>query len=95
VASAAVVWALATLASYRLWHLLAIDDLPGVAEVREALGDRMSPRYEAAIYCSWCLGFHCCVVVFVAIDLMGYSLPLPLVQVAAASTVVGLIGSRA
>jgi hypothetical protein len=88
-----VLWLLATLASYRLWRLLALDDLPGLAEARIAIADRLPSRYERAIQCPWCLGFWCCVFVFAAIDLFGYSLPLPMVQIAAASALVGLIGA--
>lgn len=95
-----VVWSLATLASYRLWRLLALDDLPGVAELRDRL-DRWATtdrrvRYVDAIRCPWCLGFWSCVAVFVTVQLVDpYTTPTLLVlQIAAASTVVGLIGSN-
>lgn len=93
-----IVWTLATLAAYRLWRLLALDDLPGIAEGRAAL-DRWATtdtraRYVDAIRCPWCLGWWSCVLVFVSLDVWGVSLPLPVVQIAAASTVVGLIGSN-
>lgn len=93
----AVTWALSTLAAYRLWRLLALDDLPGIAEGRAAL-DRWATtdtrvRWVDAIRCPWCLGWWCCVLVFALVDLWT-SLPLVVVQVAAASTVVGLIGSN-
>lgn len=87
-------WLLATLAAYRLWQLLAFDDLPGLAEARVWLADRIPDRYEAAIYCPWCLGFWCCVFVFSAVHIAGHPLPLPALQVAAASALVGLIASR-
>lgn len=88
------VWALSTLAAYRLWRLLALDDLPGVAEAREAIYDRAPERWADAIACPWCLGWWCCVAVFAAVWLAGTPLTLPPVQVAAASTVVGLIGAN-
>lgn len=88
------VWLLATLAAYRLWRLLALDDLPGLAEARTAAAGRLPPRWADAIECPWCLGFWCCLVVFVILDATTASVPLPAVQIAAASTVVGLIGAR-
>jgi hypothetical protein len=93
-----IVWGWSTLAAYRLWRLLALDDLPGLLEARTRL-DRWATtdtraRYVDAVRCPWCLGFWCCVLVFVAVDVWGVSLPLPVVQIAAASTVVGLIGSN-
>ena len=94
-----IVWALSTLAAYRLWRLLALDDLPGLVEARDAL-DRWATtdgraRWVDAVRCPWCLGFWSCVLVFVTVDVWGVSLPLPVVQIAAASTVVGLTGSNA
>lgn len=86
------VWILATLASYRLWRLLAFDDV--LAGPRLMVVERLPRNYEGAIYCPWCLGFWSCVLTFVLIDLTGYSVPLPVVQVAAASTLVGWLGSR-
>lgn len=94
--SGLVVWILLTLAAYRLWRLLALDDLPGLADVRHrtiAAGQgTRAERWVDAIWCPWCLGFWCCVAVFAAADLAGTSIPLPAVQIAAASTAVGLIG---
>ena len=97
VTATALLWALATLTSYRLWRLLALDDLPGIAETRDVC-DRWATtparqRYVDAIRCPWCLGFWCCVLVFgilYAID----PYPYALLHVAAASTVVGLIGGN-
>ena len=93
-----VLWALTTLAAYRVWRLLALDDLPGLADVRDRLIDRANgtraERWVDGLGCAWCLGFWTCLAAFVAVDLAGASVPLPAVQVAAASTVVGLIGAN-
>lgn len=87
------VWLLATLAAYRLWRLLALDDLPLLADWRQWLLDTYPGRYTDAIVCPWCLGFHCCWIVF-ALLAGSYTSPLLwAVHIAAASTVVGLIGS--
>lgn len=92
-----LLWALATLTSYRLWRLLAHDDLPGVAETRDRIDTWATTatrqRYVDAIRCPWCLGWWCCVLVFgIVYALAPYSWPL--LHVAAASTVVGLIGGN-
>ena len=87
-----LLWLLATLASYRLWRLLALDEV--LASQRIWFVEHLPPKYEEAIYCSWCLGFWCCVVTFVTIDYLGYSIPLPLVQIAASSSIVGWVGAR-
>lgn len=86
-----VVWVVLMLAAYRLWRLLALDDL--TRDVRERFGARLHPRLEAAIYCPWCLGFWCCVAVF-GLASIWVSLPLVVAQVAAASTVVGFLGAH-
>lgn len=92
-----LLWLLATLAAYRLWRLLALDDLPYLSDVRERFEDwldvRAGNRWAAGVACPWCSGFWCCVAVFSALT-WWVSVPLIAVQIAAASTVVGLIGSR-
>lgn len=92
-----IVWLLGTLTAYRLWQLLAHDDLPGLAEGRYRLGEwldaRHLDRYADAIACPWCLGFWCCVVTFGGIYAVA-PYPLPVLHIAAASTVVGLTGAR-
>lgn len=93
-----VVWTLATLAAYRLWRLAAIDTLPPVAKLRgriiEAADGRGWAEWADGIGCAWCLGFWCCVAVFGALNLLDpySSWPLLVVQILAASTVVGIIG---
>lgn len=98
IASHVWLWLLGTLTAYRLWRLLALDDLPGVAETRDA-ADRWATtptrqRYVDAIRCPWCLGFWSCVAVFGVLYLLA-PYPWPVLNVAAASTVVGLIGGNA
>lgn len=90
------VWLLATAAAYRLWRLLALDDLPGLADGRQWLLDRHPNRWTDAIVCPWCLGFWCCVAVFAAVHTVDpYSTAVAYaIHVAAASTVVGLTGSN-
>ena len=93
-----VVWALSTLAAYRLWRLLALDTLPPVAKLRGRIIDAADRRgwdeWADGIGCPWCLGFWCCVAVFVVVNVTYPYSPWPLlvVQIAAASTVVGIIG---
>ncbi len=92
-----IVWLLGTLAAYRLWQLLAHDDLPVLAEARDRLvgwlDARHLDRYADAIVCPWCLGFWCCVATFAGIYAAD-PYPMPVLHVAAASTVVGLTGAR-
>lgn len=92
-------WLILTLAAYRLWRLLALDDLPGLAEARyrltTTLDERGYDRYADAIPCPWCLGFWCCVAVFGTTHALATPLTLWPLQAAAASTLVGLIGAHA
>lgn len=93
-----IVWLLATLAAYRAWRLWALDDLPPVERARDVVWEATARRFGAdwadGWTCVWCSGFWACVAVFAAVDVAGWSVPAPPVQVAAASTVVGLIGSN-
>lgn len=96
-AQVAVVWALSTLAAHRLWRLVAVDDLPGWRDAADRVegwvAGRFGDRWAAGIRCAWCSGWWACVAVIAAVDLSGVSMPLWPVQMAAASTVVGLIGA--
>lgn len=89
---------LATGAAYRLWRLVALDDLPGWRDLLDraelAVTRRAGDRWAAGLACPWCSGWWCTVVVFAAVDMAGLSVPAPVLQVAASSTIVGLVGSR-
>lgn len=91
------VWLILALAAYRLWRLLALDTI--LDRPRTAITDRAEGRWWAgwaeAIYCPWCLGFWCCLLVFGAVHLAAGPLYLWPLQAAAASTLVGLIGAHA
>lgn len=76
------------LVSYRLWRLLAVDD------ITEGLRDRLPERVLEPWQCAWCLGFHCTVVVGVVAYLAGLTVGSPWLVVPAASVIVGLIGER-
>lgn len=91
------IWLLATLAAYRLWRFVALDDLPPwrdlVDRLEFALESRVGDRWAAGLACPWCSGWWATVAVFTALDAVTV-VPLPLLQVAAASTVVGWLGAQ-
>lgn len=86
---------LLALAAYRAWRFLALDTLPLIAgprdRVEDAIAGRFGEDWADGIKCAWCLGAWCCIGVFIAADVYGVSIPLPVVQIAAASTLVGVV----
>lgn len=81
------------LASYRLWRLLALDDLPPLVAVRDRIegwiDHRHGPDWSSGLKCAWCLGFWCSVAV-VGATWAVVPLPLPVLWFAAVSTAVGV-----
>lgn len=92
--SGPLLFVLASLTSYRLWRLWALDDLPPAQWVRERverLVDRwFGAEWAAGVVCSWCVGFHICVAVWLAVW-HTHPLPLPWLWPAAMSTALGLM----
>lgn len=85
-----------SLAAYRLYRLLGVDDLPPIAGPRGAftrwIDRHFGQDWADGIGCPWCLGFWCAGIVVGFVDIV-VSVPLPVLQWAAASAVVGLIGT--
>lgn len=85
---------LEALAAYRLYRLLAVDDLPPVATARDWIVRKVDKahgdEWAHGLECPWCLGFWCSLLVVGLLDL-AVSVPLPALQVAAVSTLVGLL----
>lgn len=77
-------------ASTRLWRLAAVDTI--TARPRRWLLDRAPGWVEDMIHCPWCLGTHVTVVVF--LGWMATSWAHPVIEVAAAAHIVGLMGER-
>lgn len=93
----ALVFGLISLGSYRLYRFIALDTWPPIAWARKHaetwLDEVFGEEWADILTCSWCLGSWCCaLVVFATAGFV--SVPLPVLQWAAASTVVGLIGSN-
>ncbi len=89
-------WLILTLATYRLWRLLALDTIlerPRTAILVRAQDTRWE-RYADALWCPWCSGFWLCVAVFGITHALATPLTLWPLQAAAAATLVGLIGAR-
>lgn len=93
----ALVFVLISLASYRLFRLVALDTLPPLARLRTwgevKITAHFSDAWADGITCPWCAGAWTTAIVVVVTDLFA-SVPLPGLQWAAAGTVVGLIGSN-
>jgi hypothetical protein len=85
-----------TLAAYRVWRLLFVDDFPPVMALRErmvrATFDRHGSEWSDGFGCPWCSGFwvSCAVV---GITWTFVSLPLPGLWFLAVPALVGLIGT--
>lgn len=83
------------LGAYYVYRVLAIAKLPPVAWARERIHDavieRFGDEWADGLTCPWCLGFWCVVIIVGLVDLAG-SVPLPALQVVAASTIVGALG---
>lgn len=87
----AVLLVVMALAAYRLWHLVAEDT---IIERPRAWLVKRSAKLSDFITCPWCAGFWIsCGVVAVTAQLV--SVPLPALQAAAVSGLVGLIAEIA
>jgi hypothetical protein len=76
------------LVAYRVWRLLAVDEL--TATLRERLG----PRTYDFVTCPWCFGFWATVAIGLAAGTAGYLSGSLWLVVPAASVVVGWLGDR-
>lgn len=96
-----LLFALLALGSYRIWRLLAIDDMP-FGDLRKRLIKRWDRevrpktkteplRYVEGLQCPWCLG-SLIAFAFVAGVAQVRSLPLPGLWAIAVACVVGLLG---
>jgi hypothetical protein len=88
------------LAVYRVWRIVALDDFPPVASIRERLILFIHARHDARwgqgfISCSWCSGTW---ISFGGVGLVWWlypgGLPLPGVWFLAVATVIGRMASR-
>lgn len=85
---------LISLASYRLWRLLALDDLPIVAKPRERYFDRYAGTWKAdLVECPWCSGSWIAFAVTGLTNLF-YDFPLPVLYALVSATIVGFIGAK-
>lgn len=88
---------LLALAAYRLYRLLALDTLPPLVWARkhteDFLQEHLGDDWADGLTCPWCLGFWCAVVVVWCVDVF-VVVPLPALQIAAVSCIVGLIGAN-
>lgn len=88
---------LITLAAYRIWRLIAEDSFPPTEKVVQAFESAVKRRFgvdwAAGVYCPWCSGFHCCVLIW-AITWAFRPLPLPFIWPWAMSTAVGFLAQR-
>lgn len=80
------VWLLTTLVAYRIWRLVALDQLT------EPLRVRIPTRLAYPVTCPWCSGTWITWATF-AVTLLFVDMRLPILQAVAASTVVGWLGT--
>lgn len=96
--SDALLFVLVCLASYRLWRLAALDDLPPLEWLRgrfEGWTDvHHGPEWSAGIACGWCSGSWVAAAVVAAVWSV-HPLPLPALWFGAVAAVVGLVAKAA
>lgn len=80
--------ALVALCSYRLWRLLAVDDLT------ERVRSRLAARVAHVLACPWCAGWWSTVAVGAAAHLAGLTDGTPWLIIPAASVIVGYLGDN-
>lgn len=89
-----MVTALLALAAYRLWRLLAVDDLPPLADARtrlwHAVEARWGPRWADGLECGWCTGTWVAFATVAAWHAHA-GLAHPWLQALAVATLVGLL----
>jgi hypothetical protein len=94
--TSAFVFVLICLASYRATHFLVADSFPPIAAVRRFLVHKTAGTKGSAwaeIYtCFWCAGTYITAVILL-ITMLFVSIPLPILQYAAACAVVGVLGN--
>lgn len=92
-----MVFVLACAAAYRLWRLLAHDDLPPMVRIRDwferVVDARFGASWAAGVRCAACSGAWCS---FGVVGVVWYwrPLPLPALWFGAVSTVVILVAQR-
>lgn len=88
---------LMSLAAYRVWRLLALDDLPPLVKARtrfqDAIAERHGDDWADGIACPFCSGFWVSLVV-VVVTASIHPVPLPALQVLAVSAIVGFLGMK-
>lgn len=98
----ALLFVIMSLASYRLYRLLALDKLPPLERWREhveqSIERTLGRGWAEGLTCPWCLGFWTSALVVGVMDVwlkLSYhpGLDVPLLQLLAVSCVVGLIGN--
>lgn len=92
--SLVLLFVLVALASYRLWRLVSLDDLPPVTWVRDHfeawVGEHHGLDWAAGITCAWCAGWWCSCIV-VGLVWAAHPLPLPALWFGAVSALVGIV----
>jgi len=88
---------LMALAAYRIFRLLAVDDFPPIVWARDRVDDwiaeTVGDEWADGLTCPWCLGAHISFAVVALTDAFA-SVPLVGLQLAAVSTIVGILGSK-
>lgn len=84
---------LTTLAAYRIWRLLAVDEFPPIETARERfevwITNRFGAEWAAGISCPWCSGAWVSIAVVSAVWAV-HPLPLPALWYPAVSAGVGI-----
>lgn len=94
-------FAAVTLAAYRTWRLVAIDDVPfgslrrrllrrWGAQASDAPDPRSAERYMEGFQCPWCLGSLITFAFWIGVAAI-VSVPLPALVALASSAIVGLL----
>lgn len=93
----ALLFVLMSLAAYRAYRLLSVDEFPPLSGPRHRLEDYIEERWGGdwadGIACPWCMGSWCAIATVLIVDAVT-SVVLPGLQVLAVATVVGIIGSQ-
>lgn len=92
-----LLFVLVSLAAYRAWRFVVLDDLPPLVAVRDHVTEAVVRRHGAdwanGITCAWCSGFWVSAAVVGAVWHFA-SLPVPGLWFCAVPTTVGLLAKH-
>lgn len=83
---------LITLALFRAVRFVTTDTFPPMAAIREWIEGKLKGHWDDLITCNWCVSVYA-VAIFYGLGAQFLNIPLPVLQAAATSGIIGFLGN--